>query len=93
MGVILIGVELPAVSDAPAFSRAVAGWYHDPDDRRGIVHIKLARRPVRERLTVTLRIDPSLEIAASPPYPEPEITPDIDKTRIVATASSAREPT
>ena len=73
-----------------AYTNAVAAWYFDPDDRRGIVHIKLDRRASDRDVSVLLDIDPSLPIAASPPYPVPVVTPELDKTEFTVTANSVQ---
>ncbi|MGB1260633.1 MAG: NPCBM/NEW2 domain-containing protein, partial [Akkermansiaceae bacterium] len=86
--VIVAEKRAPEHPNLAAFNKAETGWFFDADDRRGIVHIKANSMDVKKRLKVILLIDESARIAASPPYPVPEITPDIDKTSIRATASS-----
>ena len=82
------GSPLAEVAGGGAFSKATSGWYFDPADKRGTAHVKLERMDVSKDTVVKLDIDESLKIAASPPYPVPELTPDIDKTQIKVVASS-----
>ena len=86
--VLVDGTPVSQVKNAEELSKADAGWYYDPSDRRGVAFIKLPRRDVSKNTVVKLDIDEAQKIAASPAYPVPEVTPDIDKTRIVAKASS-----
>lgn len=82
------GKPLLELAHPGALSNAVAAWYFDPDDRRGIVHAKLARMSTDESVALNLDIDSNLVIAASPPYPVPVVTPELDKTEFTVTANS-----
>ena len=82
------GEKLLALTHAKAFSNIVSGWYFDQDDRRGIVHIKLPRLDLDQTAKLILEIDSKLKIPASPAYPVPVITPDLDKTEFTVTTNS-----
>jgi len=71
-----------------AYPNIKTGWYFDKDDRRGIVHIKLERMSTSKEAELVLNIDENLKIAASPAYPVPVITPDLDKTEFTVTCNS-----
>lgn len=84
----LDGQPILELSEPAAFDSAISAWYFDPDERRGLIHVKLRRMPTEQSATLKLKIDENLKIAPSPPYPIPEILPEVDKTLIVVTASS-----
>ncbi len=71
-----------------AYDNALQTWYHDPADRHGILHIKLAPRPTGQPLTLHIAHNPAAEIAPTPPYPVPEITHELDKTEFTLTCDS-----
>jgi hypothetical protein len=76
------------LTEPNAYGAAVAGWYYDKDDRRGIAHIKLARVSTDEEVKLHLDIDETLQIAASPDYPIPEVTPELDRSEFTVTTNS-----
>lgn len=80
--------QLAEVTDATALEKADSGWFYDPNEKRGTVHIKLKRISTSKAVTVKLSINNKALIKPSPAYPIPEITPDIDKTQIAVSASS-----
>lgn len=82
------GEEILAVEDAETFRNARQCWWYDPTDKFGTLHLKLARRNVRDALSLVVRTAPFATIAATPAYPVPEVTNEIDKADFVVTASS-----
>jgi len=82
------GEKLLELVNAGAYPGAVAAWYFDPDDRRGIVHVRLARRPTDAEFVLRLDIESQQLIAASPPYPVPVVTPELDPTEFTVTTNS-----
>jgi hypothetical protein len=82
------GTPLNEVKDADVLASAESGWFFDPREKQGTAYIKLKRMDVSKDAVVKLDIDESLKIAASKPYPVPEITPDVDKTQFKVVASS-----
>lgn len=82
------GSPLRESADAEALASLQSGWYYDPEIKRGTVYVKLERMSIETDAVVELKIDEAQKIAASPAYPIPEITPDIDKTQIKVIASS-----
>ncbi|MCP5536400.1 MAG: NPCBM/NEW2 domain-containing protein [Akkermansiaceae bacterium] len=86
--VVMNAALLPEYQHKDDLDHAGAGWCYDPNDRRGILYIKAPRRDVKEKFLATITINDNQKIEPSPPYPVPEITPDIDKTQLIVTASS-----
>lgn len=82
------GEPLLELTEPGAFAGSLASWYFDQDDKRGVIHAKLHRRPTSEKVLVKIDVDESATIAPSPAYPVPEASPEIDRTQIVVTASS-----
>ncbi|MCV2351491.1 TIM-barrel domain-containing protein [Paucibacter sp. Y2R2-4] len=50
------GQSLPAVADRAAFEAANQGWFYDPQDKFGTVHIKTAQRSIRHAAQFTVKI-------------------------------------
>jgi alpha-glucosidase (family GH31 glycosyl hydrolase) len=71
-----------------AYENAAAAWCYDPEDRRGVARIKLRRLPTDQPVDLHIDIDENQSIEPSPPYPVPEVTPDLDRTQFVVRASS-----
>ena len=82
------GKALLELTEPKAFGNIVAGWYYDKADRRGIVHVKLARMSTDEDVQLHLDIDEKEKVPASPPYPVPKVTPELDKSEFVVTTNS-----
>lgn len=82
------GEEILAVEDAETYRNARQCWWYDPTDKFGTLHIKLARRTVRDAVSLVVRTVPFATIAATPVYPVPEVTNEIDKADFVVTSSS-----
>ncbi len=82
------GETLLALTHSGAFENLVSAWYYDQDDRRGIVHVKLPRISTSAEAKLILNIDDTLTIAASPAYPIPVITAELDKTEFTVTTNS-----
>ncbi|GAA5494893.1 hypothetical protein Rhal01_01058 [Rubritalea halochordaticola] len=82
------GEPLLELTESGAFSNSLASWYYDKEDKRGVIHARLHRLPTSESVLVKIDVDESIKIDPSPAYPVPEVTPDIDKTQILAKASS-----
>jgi alpha-glucosidase len=82
------GEPLLELMHPEAYPAAVAAWYFDPGDRRGIVHVRLARRPTDQEFSLHLDIDRNLMIAASPPYPTPVVTAELDPLEFTITTNS-----
>lgn len=76
------------LTEPNAYPNTVAGWYYDQNDRRGIVHVKLARVSTDKEVNLHLDIDEALQIAASDDYPVPEITPELDRSEFIVTTNS-----
>ncbi|WP_249937174.1 TIM-barrel domain-containing protein [Roseateles sp. DAIF2] len=55
-GVALQGQALPELRERAAFDAAAQGWFFDPSDRLGTVHVKTAARDIREPLDFALRL-------------------------------------
>jgi len=88
LSVVANGKKLLELTEPKAFGNIVAGWYYDKADRRGIVHIKLARMSTDEDVQLHLDIDETRKIPASPPYPVPKVTPELDKSEFTVTTNS-----
>lgn len=71
-----------------AYVNVFAGWYFDPEARRGTVHVKLPRMSTSEEVELVVDIDENLKIPASPPYPVPKVTPELDPTEFIVAANS-----
>ncbi|AQT69618.1 Alpha-xylosidase [Anaerohalosphaera lusitana] len=82
------GEEVLELTEPKAYDSARQAWYYDAEDRRGIVHIRLARRSTDESAKLHLDIDEDAEIPASPDYPVPEVRPDLDKSEFTVTTNS-----
>ncbi|MGH8083280.1 MAG: TIM-barrel domain-containing protein, partial [Lysobacter sp.] len=52
----LDGRALPRVSDAAALQTAAEGWYFDPAERKGSVHVRTAANDIRKPLQLALDI-------------------------------------
>ena len=76
------------LTEPNAYPNAVSGWTYDVNDRRGIVHVKLPRISTDKEIKLHLDIDETLQIAASPEYPVPEITPELDRSEFTVTTNS-----
>ncbi|MCK4998956.1 MAG: NPCBM/NEW2 domain-containing protein, partial [Anaerohalosphaera sp.] len=76
------------LTEPNAFDNMIAGWYYDQSDRRGIVHIKLRRMSTDKQTSIHIDIDENLTIAASPAYPTPKITPELDPSEFTVTTNS-----
>lgn len=87
-GIKVNGQPLLELTNSGAYANALAAWCYDATNRRGLVLAKLARRPTDEDVVVRLDVDTNLVIAASPPYPVPVVTPELDKTEFTVTANS-----
>ncbi len=83
------GAEIREIPDAKAYENSVQGWRFDPEDRRGVVFVKLAKRGTDVPARVSLKVSPKLGAwAAFEPYPEPVVSPDLDKSEFKVVASS-----
>ena len=82
------GKRLLELTHAGAFTNMIQGWYFDSEERRGTVHIKLARLSTSEKVELAMDIDESGKIPASPPYPIPKITPELDPTEFIVSVNS-----
>ncbi|MBT3199307.1 MAG: DUF5110 domain-containing protein [Phycisphaerales bacterium] len=82
------GKKLLELTEPEAYKNIVSGWYFDKEDRRGIVHIRLARIVTNREIKLHLEIDRNQEIPASPAYPVPKITPELDKSEFIVTTNS-----
>jgi alpha-glucosidase (family GH31 glycosyl hydrolase) len=86
--VALDGKELLELTEPNAFESIRSGWYYDKNDRRGIVHIRIPRTSTDKEISLHLDIDETQPIPASPAYPVPEVTADLDKTEFTVTTNS-----
>jgi len=82
------GEKLLELTHPKAYKNIVQGWYFDPNDRRGIVHIKLPRQLTKHAAKLTLVIDKNQKIPASPAYPIPVQTRDLDKSLFTTSCNS-----
>ena len=82
------GQPVLELTDPGAYPNAMAAWYDDRTDRQGIIHVKLARASTDHEIRVNLDLDENQVIAASPPYPVPVVTPELDKTEFTVTSNS-----
>ena len=82
------GKKLLELTEATAFRNIRCGWYYDKEDRRGIVHVRLARVSTAREVKLHLEINENQDIPASPPYPVPKITPELDKSEFTVTTNS-----
>ncbi|MDM4767665.1 TIM-barrel domain-containing protein [Pelomonas sp. SE-A7] len=85
------GQVLPKLAGAAAFEAAEQGWYFDAAERRGTVHVKLARRDIRQPLAIRLQ-----GIQAAPAQDDdfpsaPQLGPEIPADAIVVVARPAEE--
>ena len=71
------------------YANARQGWLYDPEDRYGVLRIKVARTSVREPVSLAVRTAPFSTIAATEPYPVPEISSELDKSDFTVTANSS----
>lgn len=89
--VVVDGKEIFAITSTNAPERVYANsrecWYYDANDRYGVLHVKLGKRGIDQGVTVFAMLSDD-EIAATPPYPVPEITNDLDKSLFVVTCNS-----
>ena len=79
--------EIDEVDSKEEFEEATAAWYFAADEKRGTVHVKLPRVSTSQELTLALDIA-TQDFPASPAYPQPIITPELDKTQFVITTNS-----
>lgn len=82
------GEEILEIPDAAAYENSLEGWRFDPNDRRGVVFVKLAKRSTSVPAKVLLDVAESGVWPAFEPYPVPEITPELDKAEFKVVASS-----
>ena len=80
--------KLLELTEPAAYKNIRSGWYFDADDRRGVVHVRLARMSTERQIKLHLEIDDKLKIPASPAYPVPKITPELDKSEFIVTTNS-----
>lgn len=85
------GEELLEIPSAAAYENAVEGWRFDPDDRRGVVFAKLAKRSTSVPASLVVEVSEKTAGAFPPfePYPVPEESAELDKTEFKVAASSA----
>ncbi len=74
---------------AVIFENSRQAWIYNPEEKFGTLRIKLDRRSVREGLTLLVRTASFATIAATPAYPVPEVTNEIDKGDFAITVNSA----
>ncbi len=65
-------------------------WVYDSEDRGGVIHVRLNRCSIGKKLELFVDIDETQSIPPSPPYPVPEITPELDRSAFVITCSSSQ---
>ncbi|MFT5199041.1 MAG: alpha-glucosidase [Planctomycetota bacterium] len=64
------------------------GWSFDAEDRSGTLSIRLPRVTTSQVHQVRIMVPKGLPVPQARPYPVPEITPELDATEFVVTASS-----
>jgi alpha-glucosidase (family GH31 glycosyl hydrolase) len=89
----LDGQKLLELANPGAFANCVSAWTYVPDEKRGLVRIRLPRLSTSKALTVRLAQDGGRAWPASEPYPAPVATPGLDKSLFTAKASSSHEGT
>lgn len=52
----LAGQPLPMLADKAAYEAAAQGWYFDPAERLGSVHVKTAKLEIRQALAFSVRV-------------------------------------
>jgi alpha-glucosidase len=80
---------LTEYSSAAALKSAAAGWYFDPNDRRGMIFVKLASQSTSQSAQVLVDIDESKPLPAAEPYPAPADTDQLSKLAFTVTTPSA----
>ncbi len=87
-----VGQEiLEFITDKPktVYATSREGWYYDANDKFGTLRIKLAKRSIREGITLAIQTAPFTTIAVTPPYPVPEVTNEVDKADFIVAVNSA----
>jgi len=91
--VALDGARVPSLSGADAYANATQGWFFDPDDRFGVIHIKAGSIDTRQSHTLTVSIDPQAEPAATDDYPAmPDGDGTIGQDDLMVVSRPAEEP-
>lgn len=86
--VFCLGSKLKEISADRYSDGKTPGWHYDGGDRRGIIHVRLPRISTEQNFSMLVDIDESLSIPASPPYPAPRITPELDPSEFVLKCNS-----
>ncbi|HEV8695654.1 MAG TPA: TIM-barrel domain-containing protein [Lysobacter sp.] len=88
----LDGRTLPALNDRAAFDAATEGWYFDPAERRGTVHVRTA--PVDIRTALDFRLDiPVAKALPDDAYPAaPELGRALPADSLLVVNRPAEEP-
>lgn len=76
---------------ATAYANSRQAWYYDPEEKFGTLRIKLAKMPVEAASRVLVTTAPFSSIQATPAYPVPEVTDELDKGDFTATVNSAAQ--
>ncbi|NAX40181.1 DUF5110 domain-containing protein, partial [Vibrio sp. V26_P1S5P106] len=74
------------------FAQVAEGWFFDPSDKNGVVHIKLAKQSVHEQQQVTLDIDEAAIWPETLPYPQPNYHTEFDKSLLKIVKPMPAEP-
>ena len=90
--VALDGRALPMLADRAAWQAADEGWYFDPAERRGSVHVRTASRDIRQALVLQLDI-PVTAAPADDAYPAaPELGRALPPDSLLVVNRPAEEP-
>lgn len=82
------GTEIREIPNAEAYKNSVEGWRCDPNFRRGVVFVKLAKQSTGVPANVVLNIAKSGVFPEFEPYPVPVVSPELDKSEFKVVASS-----
>lgn len=86
-----IGQEILPLSGekaAEAYANSRQCWTYDPQEKFGMLRVKIARRSVREATSILVMTEPFGSVSDTPPYPVPEISDEIDKSDFVVKVNS-----
>ncbi len=82
-------LDLNGEKAAQLYANSRQGWYYDANEKFGTLRIKLAKRPTNEDFALMVTTAPFSTIAATPAYPVPEVTNEVDKADFVLAVNSA----
>ena len=81
-------LQLDGEHAAEAYAHSRQAWTYDPDEKHGLLRVKLARTPLDEGRVIAIRTAPFSDIQPTAPYPVPEVTNEIDKSEFTLSVNS-----